>query len=149
VQVIAVILFWALVTFLATGVLLMSFVMQGIPRLRAFAGALRSGTLRSVAGALVLQILSLAPFIVLLLLDWSIQYAARRFGAGQDTAIWVAMPVGIPALLVPPVATLLGAYLGFRTGWLMGMGRDPVAVLSGDPIAKRLQWLGQARPDRW
>ena len=148
-QVIAVISFWVLVTLLATAVLLVSFAMQGIPRLRAVAGALRSGTLRAVAGAFVLQLFSVAPFVVLLMLDWFIQYAARRLGASEDTAILVALPVGIPALLVPPVATLLGAYLGFRTGWLKGMGLDPEVVLSGDPVAKRLLWLGQARPDRW
>lgn len=142
-------MFWTCVALLTVAALHLSFAIQAIPRLRGFAVPLRSGTLRSALGAFLFQVLSAPPFVLLLLTDWFIQYVARRFGASADTAIYVALPIGIPALLLPFAVTLVGAYVGFRSGWTTGMGGDPEVALAGDPVAKRVRWLGPASPQRW
>jgi hypothetical protein len=143
-QVIALILFWQLVGCLASIVVLFSFAMQ-----IDTGKALRGGIIRSVAGALVLQAISAPLFIVLIIATWAIQDAARLFGAGADDAIWVGLPVGLLALAVPPTATLCGAYIGFRAGWLRATGHNPQAALSGDLVARLLHHLGPANPVRW
>jgi len=148
-QVIALVLFWLLVGALAGTMVLASFAMQIAPGLQAAARALRAGTIRSVAGALLLQVLSAPLFLVLLVVTWAIQYAARRLGASADAAIWVGLPVGLVALAIPPIATMCGAYLGFRAGWLRATGHDPEAALSGDLVAYFLRRLGPASPVRW
>jgi hypothetical protein len=148
-QVIALILFWLSVAAALTAVILGSFAAQAIPGLRDSAPALRSGALRSAAGAFVFQVLSAPPFIALVLLDWVIQDVARRMGAKGDVAIYMALPIGIPALLLPPIATLVGAYIGFRAGWHARHGRNPAVALAADPVVKRVQWLGALSPSRW
>jgi hypothetical protein len=148
-QVIALVLFWLCTAALLLAVILASFAAQAVPRLRESAPALRSGAVRSAAGAFVFQVLSAFPFILLVLFDWLIQDAARRLGAKGDTPIYIALPIGIPALLLPPAATLLGAYLGFRAGWNARNGRDPSVALADDPVVKRVRWLGALSPVRW
>jgi hypothetical protein len=148
-QVFAVILFWILVVFLAATAVCVSFAMQASSELRQSGRALRAGTLRSVGGAFALQMLSVPAFIVLLVVTWSIQFLARQLGASDDAAIWVGMPVGVPALALPAIATLSGAYVGFRSGWLRAKGEDPQVVLAADTVARWLRRLGPLSPELW
>jgi len=148
-QVIALALFWLLVGVLAGTIVLASFAMQIAPGLREAAKALRAGTIRSVVGALLLQMISAPLFLVLLLATWTIQYTARHFGASADGAIWVGLPVGLVALALPIVATISGAYVGFRAGWLRASGYDSQAALSGDVVAQLLRRIWPANLVRW
>lgn len=143
-QVIALILFWQLVGCLASVVVLLSFAMP-----IDTGKALRGATIRSVAAAFVLQALSAPLLFVLIIAAWAIQDAARLFGASADEAIWAGLPVGLLALAVPPTATLCGAYIGFRAGWLRATGHNPQAVMSGGLVARLLHHLGPANPVRW
>ena len=148
-QILALVLLWAVAFLLVTAVVLISFIVQLVPALNSAARGVREGALRSVGGALLFQILSFVPFVALLTMTWLVQSTARRFGASQEMAISIASPIGISALLLPLLATLAGAYLGFRAGWVTEMGGDAPTVLLADPLGKRLQWLGPLSPHRW
>lgn len=148
-QVIAAILFWTVAILIAAVVVLASLAMSLVPNLQPTANALRRGTLKALPSALFLQVLSLFPFLFLLLVTWGVQWAARQFGAGEDTAVWLGLPIGLAALAVPALATLAGAYIGFRVGWLRAKGEDPEVALSKDLVAGCLGPLGFASPVRW
>jgi hypothetical protein len=148
-QIFAFILFWVGVAALLFALILASLAAQAVPRLRESAVAFRSGAFRSAAGAFVFQVLSGPAFILLVLVDWLIQGVAGRMGATGDTPIYVALPIGVPALLLPPAATLVGAYIGFRAGWHAGKGRNPADALAEDAVVKRVRWLGVLSPSRW
>ena len=141
-QLIAVIAFWVLATLALIALKGLLLVVGMIPSLRASCEAGGAALMRSWLGALYMQGVSLFLFVPLLLFTWGLALAAERFGADSERVRLVALPTGLLAIAVPPIATLVGALHGFKAGWFEATGRDPEADLLRSRSAKWMQRVG-------
>ena len=141
-QILAIIGFWVLAS-LALGIIQIVLLLLGLlPSLRERCGALREATTRSWFGALYMQAIGFLLMIPLLLLTWGIQAAAASLGASQEIAVLCAMPIGLVALALPPIATVLGAVHGLKAGWFEATGRDSELELLRGRSARWMQRVG-------
>ena len=124
----------------AGGVLMLAAILAMFARARPTALRLAAATIATFPGVLAYQFVAAPAALILLVGGLFVVYLIAPVNPTHTTTDPVVIAVSIASILLPlgigAVASIMGLWRGWRTGWALASGRDLVTATEGDPLVR-------------